>query len=54
MVTSVLTQTKTKLVRVTTDGIAALRGHYAGYSTTHETYGIITSADVYMDEDDID
>ncbi len=31
-------------------GIAALRGHYAGYSTTHETYGIIASADVYMGE----
>ena len=33
------------------DGVAALRGHYAGYKT-HETYGIIlTNTDVYVAED---
>ena len=34
-----------------TGGTAQLRGHYAGYSTSHPTFGIIPSSDVYMAED---
>ena len=53
MVSSVLTQTKTKPDACeSTTAIAALRGHYAGYDPMYETYGIISSADVYMAEDD--
>ncbi len=33
------------------DGVAVLRAHYAGYSDTHETYGILKSADIYKPED---
>ncbi len=33
------------------DGIAALRGHYAGYRVGAETFGIIKSENVYLDDD---
>ena len=32
-------------------GVAVLRAHYAGYSATHQTFGIIKSVDVYKPED---
>ena len=32
-------------------GVAALRGHYAGYQDDAETFGIIKSEDVYLDDD---
>ena len=35
------------------DAVAALRGHYAGYSATHQTFGVIPSEDVYLPEDSI-
>jgi hypothetical protein len=35
------------------DGVAALRGHYAGFSVDSATYGIISSAQVYLPEDSI-
>ena len=35
----------------TEDGVAVLRGHYAGYTNVHETFGIVSNSDVYKDED---
>ena len=33
------------------DGVAVLRGHYAGYSEVQPTYGIVSNSDIYFDED---
>ncbi len=33
------------------NGVAVLRGHYAGYSEDQPTYGIVSNNDIYFDED---